>query len=385
MASADTTKDAPWIEGWLNGFVDEHGLEKVSTLLLKYRAKADVTTAIPPVKEAQAPAKNDKPAVSAKSDTGFADASPAQPSSEASANFSACILLRDDHLILNEWLAYHHYMIGLRSVVIAIHPSNTAAISGIVKKWRDFGMEMDEWTDQQYMPASFSSGKSFVPEVLTAEESKGLSNDEKVRRNQERYRELRFQSQCAKHLRAEKKTWTLFIDADEFVAKNPLLVKLPMKPHPLEWPFLGKQTASRLSRDWKGDEFRCVKLPRLMFGTKGNDSPLEKTSIPEGFDVSKFETLRWRFRTGKNDKRNGFQKVIMDVSRIPSDDPMLKDHSFSVHRPSEALCQPESSQSEFNRLSRQPLMLNHYVGSWEHYERKYGSNANKMVRSFFVT
>ena len=151
---------------------------------------------------------------------------------------------------------------------------------------------------------------------------------------------------------------------------------------PLARPKMKKSTMFRiLERNAKttSQDFRCVKLPRLVFGTKESQETPNPNIVPAEFDSSKFETLRWRYRSEAGDQRNGYQKVIMDVSEIPDSDPMFTDHAFSLHQPSKALCPSETLNAGFEKVIAQPLSVNHYVGTWEHHVAKYGSDASRKV------
>ena len=50
------------------------------------------------------------------------------PKGSSSYNsFSACMLIKDDNDLLNEWLAYHYHVLNLRYLVVAVDPSSATS------------------------------------------------------------------------------------------------------------------------------------------------------------------------------------------------------------------------------------------------------------------
>ena len=102
--------------------------------------------------------------------------------------------------------------------------------------------------------------------------------------------------------------------------------------------------------------------------------------IPRQFNVSRFESLRWKYHAGFDDTdRNKQPKVILDVSAIPEDDKMLTDgRVFSIHRPSQTLCR-NLGQMGFERIQLYPFSVNHYLGTFERFGARDDPRRNRRV------
>jgi hypothetical protein len=171
-------------------------------------------------------------------------------------HFSACILWMDDNHRLEEWLAYHYYLLKLRYVVINVDPKSTTSPQAIVDRWNgknklynnnnnhplleyDLNMTIALWNDTQYINPiryEFEQAKIGV--------AKG---DEKYRLATEyhKYRQPEFYKACSRHLISEREKqyqnvnsssisstinstlynnasqWTTYHDTDEFLAFEP--------------------------------------------------------------------------------------------------------------------------------------------------------------------
>jgi len=83
------------------------------------------------------------------------EASPAAAPA-AFTNVSACLLIKDDNDLLNEWLAYHYHSLNLRQIIVAVDPTSTQSPSDLFEKWRRWtNLDVREWTDRDFMPAVF--------------------------------------------------------------------------------------------------------------------------------------------------------------------------------------------------------------------------------------
>uniref|UniRef100_A0A6V0C3A4 Uncharacterized protein n=1 Tax=Pseudo-nitzschia australis TaxID=44445 RepID=A0A6V0C3A4_9STRA len=136
---------------------------------------------------------------------------------------------------------------------------------------------------------------------------------------------------------------------------------------------------TRMDNHEEEQEFRFVKnLPR-----------------PE----SPMESLRWKYHAAPDDERNFQQKVVLDVHNIPEDDEIWSDHVYSVHRPSQKLCPPETVNNwngallvpnnenshpdpdkdyESTVVDASPVVAYHYIGSEDRYfQRKNDLRRNR--------
>lgn len=320
--------------------------------------------------------------------------------------FSACMLIKDDNDLLNEWLAYHYHVLNLRYLVVAVDPNSATSPTPIFEKWRSLtGMKIVEWSDKDFMPPVFLlTGYHISPNLIDGDAKKskfheGTEEEEKVKADNlmitnHRFRQITFLEKCLKHMRNHKKAWTMHIDTDEFVVINPLLrnttqVNVNMINIP---PIQEKGSiANVVNQYFKDDTLRekfnypCISMPRLLFGSvEFEDNTTYPEEVMRYFNVSMIESIRWQYHTDFDDKdRNAQPKVIIDVSVVPRTNDMFN-KPFSIHRPSKFLCR-RIAQLDFKQLQRYPITVNHYTGSWERYfsksdtrrsERAYNSKAH---------
>jgi hypothetical protein len=70
--------------------------------------------------------------------------------------FSACLLWMDDNFRLDEWLAYHFYLLKLRYAVINIDPNSKTSPMDIINRWNNnnyhhINMTIVTMTDTDYI------------------------------------------------------------------------------------------------------------------------------------------------------------------------------------------------------------------------------------------
>ena len=162
----------------------------------------------------------------------------------------------------------------------------------------------------------------------------------------------------------------------------------------------------------------CIPVPRLLFGSvedsfnNSTRSIRSTSSTPGRFNVSKFETLRWKYHAPYLNEYNYIQKVVIDLSKLPKAsstrqqngdggeydlDTLLswlgnpggvgysstpyKDFAYSVHQPSWIHCPPETTDGLDHPLfgSITPLSINHYLGSWERYDTRDDKRRSERV------
>jgi hypothetical protein len=329
----------------------------------------------------------------------------------SSETFSACLLIKDDNDILNEWIAYHYHTLNLRHLVVATDPSSETSPSEILKKWRDvFGMEIGEWTDEKYMP-DFFLNKSYhmVPNLLgentsvwhspSSKNNHSLIQQELVEINNHRFRQLRFLRQCMKRLKNKRRTWFMHIDTDEYVVINPLLRKRQTEDHFRQLNVPSVLTSGSLLTFLQRAKalgtpinYPCVSLPRLLFGSVEHSAMNHHKTSESGsrtWDRNRFETSRWKFHAPLTTsfKNNGLPKTMMDWSGIQTKyKKMLRERIFSIHRPSTKLCRDQDAVN-FEPAELNILSINHYLGSWERFSARQDPRRNSMVSTtneFFV-
>lgn len=298
--------------------------------------------------------------------------SPINASLSQDAFFSACLQIKDDNEILNEWLAYHYFVLKLRHLIVAVDPLSSESPSDILRKWRDFtDLEIVEWHDPDFMPADFlRDGRPPRREMQKAKDfADSLSEQDLIEIINHRYRQRVFLAQCMKTNRALNHSWVIHIDTDEYVVPSKLLRQMKpdyVKLNPMDQPNsvldLLQQAVSKTS---SYVNYPCISMLRVLFGSIESHREDRDAMVPESFNSTAFETLRWRYHgLPHNMSVHGNPKVILDVAAIP--DRFLPDVVFSIHRPVTEFCSRNNDLS-FSNFRKQPIAVNHYLGSWERY------------------
>ena len=131
-----------------------------------------------------------------------------QLSDDDNDSFSACILWMDDNHRLEEWLAYHYYLMKLRYVVINIDPWSKTSPQSIIDRWNDaenkynLNMTIVTMTDSEYVP-DFDQK---VKKIQHLENIKAKSYIQK-KTLYHRYRQSIFYKACSHHLIEHNKSW----------------------------------------------------------------------------------------------------------------------------------------------------------------------------------
>jgi hypothetical protein len=306
---------------------------------------------------------------------------------------------------LPEWIAYHYHAMNLRHLVVAVDPASKQSPSDMFEDFRSTlpDLKIEEWADESYLPEFFLNGNyGLVPNFVTGGGKNGTFqewDDEQHLRpiirsdfttfNNHYYRQLRFVSQCTKHLLKYNRTFMSPLDSDEYIVINPLLkiTKNQQQHDDASWNNMEPASVLRFLEDriQKHPQLMstgCLKVPRLLFGSvKNGDDAAAKILNPDSkFNISRFETLAWLYHGKWQHKYNHMQKVILDISKIPKNDTeLLGEYAFSVHQPSTTLCPPESFNGEINDTLRHPLVGNHYLGSWERYNSRIDKRRSEKV------
>jgi hypothetical protein len=320
--------------------------------------------------------------------------------------FSACLLIKDDNAILNEWVAYHYHVLNLRHILVAVDPSSETSPAAIWQTWRDHtDLTVTEWTDTDFMPQTFlKKGYHNNPRFINADANKSIwhNGDEdaatvkadRLQISNHRFRQVTFLSSCLRQLKREKRTWAMHIDTDEYVVVNPMLrhpelaqtqqsqqlrkssrfmknVQIPPLGEPNSIGTLLQQLQEDVKLQKKAN-YPCISMPRLLFGSverneTGTGTGTAANTSSSFFNTTLLETMRWKYHAALTDKeRNAQPKVMVDVSAVPQDDEMFHEKAFSIHRPSKKLCR-SIDQLTFDKVEKYPLTVNHYVGARERY------------------
>ena len=152
---------------------------------------------------------------------------------------SACLLVNDENPRLREWIAYHYYMLPLRSLIIAIDPSSRSVPSEIIQRWKDhMNLDVQLWTEEEFMPHGGDGACN-------------PADPEQDCLMQHRKRQQYFVRACMKDFKDRDKGWVLLTDVDEYITFNKIdntqetIVNPPLDEAPDGIPILANWTWSR--------------------------------------------------------------------------------------------------------------------------------------------
>jgi hypothetical protein len=285
----------------------------------------------------------------------------AKEEAQDSSSFSGCLIIMDDNHFLIEWLAYHWHVLPLRRLIVAVDPRSRYSPRPILDRYRDRGlMEITVWTDTDFMVyPNFTKNVAF----------------------QYLQRQLEFYAKCTAKLKQEGRSWTLFVDTDEFITPNHYAApnlrvsnNMTKKATTSLFQKLEQIQQANVSRMMSSP---CVVLPRLRFGTKESTAVQIQHLVPNiiSFSGMDFMTLRWRWRArsafGKNtnNPHNGMPKCMVNLQYV--EDSMLQydlsgnnpvDRLVNAHRPVMALCSEVNLRTMVRHAS---FVTHHYPGTLE--------------------
>ena len=257
----------------------------------------------------------------------------------AKESFSACLFVKDENHRLIEWIAYHYYALKLEFLVVAVDETSQTSPQRVLDRWQG-KIRIDLW-DQSVL--------------TTPAQTKRVESDRNFLHLK---RQQLFYKQCIRYLKEQDRSWTLFIDADEFItfnrkARTVTGPELQQDYQNIEIPSTGKKGAIYdFLRDQskKGGSLSnpCITIPRLRF--TGKDTSY---TDPMGLDTLRFGAHARRDRI----EHNGLAKNIIDVSRIDLKAlPLIR----NAHSMITGVCWNPQLKN-VNSL----FQINHYVGSYE--------------------
>ncbi|EEC47576.1 predicted protein [Phaeodactylum tricornutum CCAP 1055/1] len=262
--------------------------------------------------------------------------------------FSACILVMDDNHRLVEWIAYHYYALNLRHLVVTVDPHSRTRPTAVLDRWRD-RMYIEEWNDRSFLPSNI--GRS--------------ANDTVEQRHlKHRFRQAQFYKGCIRRLREFNRSWTTFIDSDEYLTINSRMVDntaLRMQQpghvadyfHELTWQAHSGPNYTFAVNFGQS----CVLLSRAMYGSVESTDEEIRRDVPDFLDPARFDTLRWRHRSTEDD--HVLAKSLIDVSQVKQHH---LDGKANAHKALVEMCKSNSWIAY-----TLPIGIHHYLGSWEQY------------------
>ncbi len=292
---------------------------------------------------------------------------------------AACLLMKDDNDILNEWIAYHYHLWNLRHLIIAIDPTSLTSPQQLLEKWKIFfSLDVVEWHDADYMPSDFLRGDyskvkhrmGSLPEkhpnrTFTPQEIQQIFNH--------RFRQREFYRKCLEYLdRDQQSQWIMHIDTDEFITLNPFLLESKeITTQRTKYLTIQPKAGSliqMMTNHHPEDSSPCLSLPRLLFGGIEN----ERNSTYGQWNLTLFESIRWKYHAPMvaAGPLNGRPKALLDwpsMRKQPQQRRMLLNNVHSIHRPSADLCAKNVSlDGSLSNESGPPwIAIHHYLGSLE--------------------
>jgi hypothetical protein len=273
---------------------------------------------------------------------------------DSSNSFSACLLVMDDNHRLVEWLAYHYFLLPLRHVIILPDSKSKTSPQKIIDRWKPY-MNIEVWNDDG--PWMDDNLRNYIKDKESNPFDGFLVHT---------HRQEAFYKHCALHLQEQKRTWTAFIDVDEFIVMNSDIV--PDASERMQQPGgllrLVQDIRSLNHTNSKHYNGPCITTYRTLYSAVESTDQERSKGVPQILDPRQFNTLRWRYHQKYKKFQHG--KAFADLSLIPG----LENKGFpnglngtkrvSLHR-FLPLCRPPI----YHR--RAYLRINHYLGSWEEY------------------
>ncbi|CAB9523188.1 expressed unknown protein [Seminavis robusta] len=287
----------------------------------------------------------------------------ARPNHTYPFTIAACLLARDDNLLLPEWIAFHYTVLPLRHLIIAADPFSITSPEPILGAFReelpDLTIELwtgnSYWHDGQWSRERF---ENFDPHNHTWKQAYTMYLQ----------RQRAFYTTCLRQLKQQGNfSWTVIIDTDEFFTYNALLPSEQSQSSPLRMSLpssIGRQNetiAHWLARDKTVHKNTtiCYVYPRVFFSAKDQLSTKEQadinTTVPSSFfPVKTFHTLRYRSHQPVGRRQPG--KSLVNVHNYNG-----RDKVTNPHRPLGDTC--DNSWSQKIELEKIPFRVHHYSGS----------------------
>jgi len=304
-------------------------------------------------------------------------------------------LIKDDNVILPEWIAYHYQVLPLRRLILAIDPYSLTSPECIVESFRrEIGLNTTMWTDGDYMYEGTLAYRKFP--------STNATDQRKYQFYQ--WRQQVFFTKCLRQLREEGASYTLFLDTDEFLTFNHLgkreeepyacsLIRRSgnrtqeiecIQEYRKRWrdgtdlrsqlPSVnnGERTIAHAIHQydwmhtlWEGKP--CATFARVNFGPLESTRKQVSRQVPKmtttlHFDPMTFVTMRYRKHGPKQNPKPG--KSIVNATAYNGIRPV-----GNPHRILDNDCIPNDPVV---RHSETPLRVHHYTGSLEMFTSRPG-------------
>lgn len=276
---------------------------------------------------------------------------------------------------------------------MAVDKYSVTSPQRILDAFSAIGLNSTTWTDEDIVP---HAGRKFFRKFNLSDQA---SLDEKHRVFL--YKQIVFYKQCSKVLTEENRTWTMFVDTDEYLSFNYFRQEeiggrkqtykcLNDKAQHCRTSGSPIDTLRKLNTTFQDNETiieflernsvqlsmqkqsHCMYLPRVQHGAIeedhkyhneiGNPTSTYRDTLPDVLDKSAFRTLRYRLHDSIRNRLAG--KSIVDMSRFqeginhinnPHKIGLDQCYNGEVH----TMSVPDASRSFFR--------VHHYTGSYEEF------------------
>ena len=243
--------------------------------------------------------------------------------------FSGCLLIKDQNVLLPEWLAYHWTVLPLRRLIVAVDPLSFTDPTPTLDLYKSIGMNITIWKNQSYY---WNKDGNAPHEKLAFV----ITNDTDFRsvRSRHRYRQWQFYRQCFQELHDEGRNWTIVVDTDEYVAFNyhdelegpptwcrgnnstcgEQYLKSIRDGTNIRSKLGNSSTVADIIQSHSDPQFHdankpCILLSRYLFVSQESEVG---QNIGKDFNTSSFHTLRYRHRAPLGNYQRG--KCIVNVA-----------------------------------------------------------------------
>lgn len=303
----------------------------------------------------------------------------------------ACLLTRDDNVILPEWLAYHYTVLPLRYLIVAVDPLSITTPEPLFDAFRNHtDMKIEMWTGNFYFSdtnlSSFSDPLKHLKSTMAAKDYLEIHRE----------RQRSFYTNCLQTYKEKYSDiqWVMLLDSDEYFTFNPpLSIELALegqqekdignetvetngmqyrKTLPKK---IGKQNetiahwiASERHMRWNAtshgrssslDESLCIAFPRLFFSALQERQPEEEkriiSSLPLWFSSKSLHTMR--FPGHWPHQRHIPVKSLVNVRNYKGVRKVL-----NPHRPFFDDCTGSSLRLGATVVGKKMLRVHHYSG-----------------------
>ena len=340
---------------------------------------------------------------------------------QTNKTISACMLAMDDSIRLAEWIAYHHTVLPLGALMIAIDPDSQSQerVLNILNLWKDRIDIIAYTNDSDWMPYKFDEGwgrriyraNGELADWLTTQ-SGPVYRSQSHKRRQNAFA-LHCMRRYKKQLHVEEQegdnntqkinpAWVLMTDSDEFLVYNYIHAdqeddtnyelkrgttkdmidgkRRKMIPMRQRLPELQQHVTVA---DWLNVENGasvCWKLTGLPMSSYDSAEELTHHEVPNGISASHLTTLRFR-KAGV--RRGDFSKSLLDVSWGRMNQ-YTNQEVQNIHNPQKRICGVNGQTGSNADYLASVFRINHYSsGSLEsHVERAKDRRSNNKNITF---